>query len=417
MPGSEVAQLACVGAAAVAAPALALCVRRLAVPGVVIELVLGVLLGPAVLDWVRPAGLVLQLSNFGLALLMFLAGLELDLRLMRGRPLALAAGSWGGSLLVGLAVAGVLALAGHRHGEVVIALCLTTTALGTLLPVLRDAEVLDTPFGRHVLAVGTVGEFGPIVLVALLLGGDHPLLTAALLVGFGVLAVGLAYTVRRPWSRTVTEALRRGLRSSSQLPVRVAMLLVILLVYLASQLGLDILLGAFAAGIVVRVAIDERRTPETDVFEGKLEAVGFGVFVPIFFIASGVRLDLTSFGRHPAALAAIPVYVVLIVVARGLPTLLAYRRELPPRPRRALALFAGTGLPLIVVVTTIGTANGYVATQTAAALVTAGVLTVLVLPAVALRALPRPAGGGAPASPATGARRSGGAGSPRSATR
>jgi Kef-type K+ transport system membrane component KefB len=337
---------------------------------------------------VKPAGLVLDFANFGLALLMFLAGLELRLSVMRGRTLGLAGLSWGGSLLGGLVVVVVLLLAGHRHGEVVIALSLTTTALGTLLPILRDAGLLETPLGHHVLAVGSFGEFGPIVLVALLLGGDHPVLTALLLAGFGALATGFTIAAGRSWGRSVAEALRRGLHSSSQLPVRAAMLLVIALVFLASRLGLDVLLGAFAAGIIVRVAITGRdQDAETEVFEGKLEAIGFGLFVPVFFIVSGARLDLNSLLDHPVALAAIPLYVALMLAIRGLPVLYVYRRALPTRPRQCLALLSATGLPLIVVITTIGTANGYVATQTAAALVTAGVITVLVLPLTAMRLL------------------------------
>ena len=218
-----------------------------------IELVLGVVLGPAVLGWVAPAGQVLDFANFGLALLMFLAGLEMNLPRMRGRPLATAAVSWAGSLLGALAVAGVLLLAGHRHGEIVIGLSLTTTALGTLLPILRDAGVMNTAFGSHVLAIGSLAEFGPIVLVALLLGGNYPLITALLLAGFGLLAAGIAYAASRPSGRPVTDSLSRGLHSSSQLPVRAAIVLLVLLVFLATKAGLDVLLGAFAAGIVVRV--------------------------------------------------------------------------------------------------------------------------------------------------------------------
>ncbi len=359
-------------------------------PGVVIELVLGVVLGPTVLGWISPSGQLLQFADFGLAMLMFLAGLELEVALMRGRRLGLAVGSWGGSLLGGLAVAGILLLAGHRHGEIVIGLSLTTTALGTLVPILRDAELLDAPFGRTMLALGTVGEFGPIVLIALLLGGERPVLTAALLAGFGVLALLFAVAAGRPWGRSVTEPLARGLRSSAQLPVRVAMLLVILLVFLASRLGLDVLLGAFAAGVIVRVAIAGReQTSEIVLFQEKLEAVGFGVFVPVFFIISGAKLNLKSFAHHPRALAVIPLYVALLLLVRGLPTMLAYRRVLP-RERAALAFLSATGLPLIVVITTIGSTNGYVATQTAAALVTAGVITVLAFPAAAMRLMSRP---------------------------
>lgn len=386
MAQSEIAQLTWVGLAAVAAPAAGLALRRWSVPGVVLELMLGVLLGPVVLDWVVPAGLVESFANFGLALLMFLAGLEMDLSVMRGPPVRLAALSWAGSLLGALIVAVVLLAAGHRHAETVIALSLTTTALGTLLPILRDAQVLDSPFGRYMLAIGSIGEFGPIVLVALLLSGTYPWLTVVLLAGFLLIAAGFAFAAARPWGRPVTDALSQGLHSSSQLPVRVAMVLVVGLEFLTTELGLDALLGAFGAGIVVRVAVNNRQNFEmTELFRGKLEAIGFGLFVPAFFIVSGASLDLNSFARNPQALAAIPLFVVLLLLVRGIPTLICYRRVLPERQTAAVALLSATGLPLIVVITTIGTANHYIATQTGAALVAAGVVSVLVFPTVAMR--------------------------------
>jgi Kef-type K+ transport system membrane component KefB len=385
---TDITQLAWIALAAVLAPVISSVLGRFAIPGVVIELVLGILLGPAVTHRIAATGVILDFANLGLALLMFLAGYELDLRVVRGRPLRLATLSWVGSLLIAGVVGCVLLAAGHRHDEVVIALALTTTALGTLLPILRDNGVLDSPLSRYVLAVGSVGEFGPIVLIALLLGRSYPALTALLLAGFGLLAATFAVVAHQPWGRQVTDALRHGLHSSSQLPVRVSMLLIVALILLATRLGLDVLLGAFAAGIIVRMAMTGReQTPEGPIFQGKLEAIGFGLFVPVFFIVSGARLDLTSFRDHPQAIAAIPLFLALLVVCRGLPALVCYRNALVPRERVAIALFAATGLPLIVVITTIGTDDGYIASQTAAALVTAGMLSVLVLPAISARLL------------------------------
>jgi Kef-type K+ transport system membrane component KefB len=381
-------QLTWVLLAAVLAPVLVELLSRFAIPGVVLEIVLGIVLGPQLLDWVHPVGVLLDFGNIGLALLMFLAGYELDVRVVRGRPLRLAAISWAGPLVVALIIALVLIIAGHRHGEVVIGLAVTTTALGTLLPILRDTGVLATGFGHHILAVGSIGEFGPIVLLALLLGGSNPALTIVLLAGFGLLAFGCAYAAARPWGRTITDSLRRGLHATSQLPVRVAMLLIIALVLLATHLGLDVLLGAFAAGVIVRVAVAGREDyEETAAFRGKLEAIGFGLFVPIFFIISGTKLDLDAFSSHPAALPAIPLFLMLMLIARGGPVLLVYRKVLAAAERHSLALVSATGLPLIVVITAIGVDNDYVAPQTAAALVTAGMVSVLILPMLALRVL------------------------------
>ncbi len=179
-----------------------------------------------------------------------------------------------------------------------------------------------------------------------------------LLLGFGLVGAVFAVIASRPWGRSITQSLRRGLHSSSQLPVRAALVLVIALVFLASKLGLDVQIGAFTAGIVVRMTFTGREeSAAAEVFRGKLEAIGFGLFVPIFFIVSGARLDLKSFGQHPKALAAIPLFVALLLVVRGGSTALAYRK-LPARPRTSLALLSATGLPLIVVITTIGTATG-----------------------------------------------------------
>ena len=329
-------------------------------------------------------------SEFGLAMLMFLAGYELDLPAVKGRPLALAGVSWGISLALASVVGAVIVLTGHRHGELVTGLALSTTALGTLLPILHDSGVLSTPMGRHILAVGSIGEFGPIVLVALVLGEQNPGVTSLLLLAFAVLAVGSALVANRPWHIRIRRILKRGLHSSSQLPVRLSILLIAAMVLLASHLGLDILLGAFAAGTVVRVGVSHLDDEvHLGIFLGKLEAIGFGFVVPIFFVVSGINLDLGAFRRHPVALVSIPLFFLLMLVIRGLPVLLVYRHELDRYQRLGLAIMAGTGLPLIVVVTTIGVSDGFVSTGHAAALVTAGMLSVLFFPAWSLRVLKR----------------------------
>ncbi|MCW2549085.1 MAG: cation:proton antiporter [Mycobacterium sp.] len=385
-----IADLTVIGVAAVVAPVLAEVSGRLAIPGVVIEIVLGILIGPEVLGWASTSDIVDTFSNFGLSLLMFLAGYELDLALLRGRPLALAGMSWAYSLVLAAGVGLVILLSGAKHGEIVTGLALSTTALGTLLPVLRDSGVFETPFGRHILAVGSVGEFGPIVLVALVLSGKNPGITGILLLAFALLAAGSALAASRPWGRRINGLVRRGLHSSSQLPVRLAMLLTVSMVLLASHLGLDVLLGAFAAGMVVRAAVGGRDDdPDTRIYRGKLEAIGFGFLVPIFFIVSGMKLNLSTFGRHPGALALIPLFFVLLLIVRGVPVYFVYRKVVAPAETLPLALFASTGLPLIVVITTLGLADGYVTSQTAAALVTAGMLSVLFLPAVGLSLLRR----------------------------
>ncbi len=384
---STIAQLTLIGVAAVIAPILSEVSGRL-FPSVVIELLLGVLIGPSVIGWVDSNEIVLTLSDFGLALLMFLAGFELDLVLIRGRPLKLAGMSWLGSLALATAVGLILLVDGHKHGEVVTGLALSTTALGALLPIVRDSGLLATPLGRHVMAVGSIGEFGPIVIVALVLGGHNPGWTGFLLLVFTVAAVLSAFVAHRPWEQRISDFVRRGLHATSQLPVRLSMLLVLLMVWLSASLGLDILLGAFAAGMIVRIAVGRSDDdPDTAVFRGKLEAIGYGFTVPVFFIVSGARLDLSSFRHHPGGLLLIPLFFVLLLVVRGIPIMITYRKELPQLQRRALSLMGATGLPLIVVITTIGVDDGYMSTQAGAALVSAGALSVLLLPTLALRRL------------------------------
>jgi Kef-type K+ transport system membrane component KefB len=387
---SPLTQLTLIAVAACLAPILALFTGRLAVPGVVIEILLGVLIGPSVLGWAHADTIVTAFSEFGLAMLMFLAGYELDFAAVRGRPLVLAGSSWGISLVLASIVGSVIILAGHRHGELTTGLALSTTALGTLLPVLHDSGVLATPMGRHILAVGSIGEFGPIVLVALVLGTQNPGVTSLLLLAFAVAAVAAAIVANRPWHIRIRRILKRGLHSSSQLPVRLSMLLIAAMVLLASHLGLDILLGAFAAGTVVRVAVSHLDDEvHLAIFKSKLEGIGFGFVIPIFFVVSGINLDLKAFSRHPIALLSIPLFFLLLLVVRGLPVLFCYRHDLDRFQRVGLALMAATGLPLIVVVATIGESDGFVSTGHAAALVTAGMLSVLVFPAASLRVLKR----------------------------
>lgn len=385
---STTAQLVLIALAAVLAPILAELSGRLAIPSVVIELVFGILLGPTVFGWVSSTGIVDALANFGLAYLMFLAGFELDLPRFRGRPIGLASLSWLGSLILAGVTGLVLVISGHRHGDITVGLALCTTALSTLLPILQDAGILPTEFGRHALAIGSIGELGPIVLVSLVLSGRNPGTSGLLLLIFLVLAAGAAYAASREWHQRITSLMRRGLHASSQLPVRVCLLLIITFALLSVDLKLDLLLGTFGAGMIVRIAVGGNEDDDDVViFRSKLEAVGFGFLVPIFFVVSGVRLAFSSFGSHPGDLLLIPLFFGLLLVIRGLPVLVVYRDALAQRQRVSLGLLAATGLPLIVVITTIGIADGYISQETGAALVAAGMLSVLLLPNIALRLL------------------------------
>jgi Kef-type K+ transport system membrane component KefB len=375
--------LVLIGLAAVLAPIVAEWSRRfIAVPEVVIQIIFGILLGPFVLNLAHPNNIVTALSDFGLTYLMFLAGTELDLSAVRQGHLGRAAGSWGVSLVLALAVGVVLRATGLVLDHVVVALCLTTTALGTLLPILRDAEVLQSPIGPSMLSVGAIGEFGPIVAVAVLLTNRDPRLTFLLLILFVAVAVIAALLATQVHPPRFIALMRKHLHSTAQLPVRISVLLVVLLVYLAEKLSLDVLLGAFAAGVVVRLFIQgEDSKPITS----KLEAIGFGFLIPIFFIESGITFDLHALIHMPKVLLLVPVFTVIFLFTRGLPTWAFFRGVATKVEARTLAVFSATGLPIIVVITTLGVSEHRMKPQNAAALVAAGMLSVLVYPLIGLR--------------------------------
>ena len=256
---------------------------------------------------------------------------------------------------------------------------MATTAIGTLIPILRDSGELKTRFGTYLLAAGGVGEFGPILLVTLVLSTKQPLHEAAILVAFVALALALALvSVRLAWRGW--PALERTFEASSQLAVRITVVLVFGLVLLAGELGLDVLLGGFVAGMIVRLALKGR---ELAVFESKLTAVGFGFFVPFFFVTSGIEFDLAALGSATALLK-LALFFGLFLVVRGAPALLLYRSVLRARQRAALAFYSATELPLVVAITTLATEGGHMKTSTAAGLVGAAMLSTLIFPFVGL---------------------------------
>ena len=384
MIDTAIPTLVLIGLAAVLAPIVAEWSRRIiAIPEVVIQIIFGILLGPYVLNLAHPNNIVTALSDFGLTYLMFLAGTELDLSTMRQGHLGRSAGSWLASLVLALAVGEVLHATGLVLDHTVVALCLTTTALGTLLPILHDNGVLRTPLGPSILSVGAIGEFGPIVAVAVLLTNRDAKVTFLLLALFVALAVIAALLATMVHPPRFIALMRKHLDSTAQLPVRISVLLVVLLVYLADKLSLDVLLGAFAAGVVVRLFIKgEDSAPITS----KLEAIGFGFLIPIFFIATGVQFDLKALFGNATAIAEVPLFLLALLRVRGLPALLY--RNLVGRRRAAVAgLMQATTLTFVIVATQIGLVSGKISPTTSASLLTAGLLSAALFPAAALRLL------------------------------
>ena len=388
--------LAIVAASAVAGMiAATVRIKSVAIPTVVLELVLGIAIGPHVLG-IEVTPPISFFADLGLGMLFFFAGYELDLQRIAGRPLRLALAGWAMSLAIAYTIGGALAAAGVVLSLLYTGSALVTTAIGTLLPILSDAGELRTRLGAHLLAAGAVGELGPVLLVTLLLSAESTVHEGLILVAFFVTVIAVAgFTLRS--SRRALPVFERTLENSSQLAVRCALVLIFALALLAYRLGLDLLLGGFAAGMITRRLLRDHRLPA---FESKLTAVAFGVFVPFFFVVGGMRLDVSALFASPAGVAKIALFFFLFLIVRGAPAMLLYRAVLSRGERCALALLSSTQLPLVVAITGLATAGGHMRPSTAAALVTAAVLSTLAFPILGLlvarrarlgRAVPEPA--------------------------
>jgi Kef-type K+ transport system membrane component KefB len=361
---------------AAAAPILVGMIPRLHIPQVVVFLIGGVLIGPYVLGWAEPAGIA-PFVNLGLGFLFLLAGYELDFGALRATPGRLAILGWFVSLALALGVVGVLAASGFVHAFVPVSLALTTTALGILLPILHENGMLGGPFGDRIVAAGAVGEFFPIVAIAIFLSARGQFVGLVSLIVVALAAVLLSYVPRLIRGRRVGQIVSAGENSTTQTTLRWTILMLLFLLLVAERFGLDVVLGAFLAGGVLR-----RWAPgDTERLDAKLDAIGYGFFIPIFFVASGMSLDLASIARSPGR---VLVFFLLLLLVRGVPALVIYRRSLARRERFEMMLLSATSLPLLVALSQIGLANGTMLPENSAALVGAGVLSVLVYPAVAL---------------------------------
>ena len=386
MPNSTALSLVVIAAAAVIAPLIAELLRRWRIPSVLFELLLGIIIGPAVLGWVEVDEFIKGLSELGLAILFFMAGYEINFKKLRGAPINRGIAGWVFSLVFGLVVAVVLAFEGVVLSGLLVGLALTTTAIGTLLPMLRDRGMLETRFGHFLTAAGAVGEFGPILAVTLLLSAHNAGVEAILLVIFAGLAVGVATLASRPQPPKLVELLQRHLSTSTQLPVRIIILLIVALVVVAADLGLDNLLGAFAAGMIARLALSPE---QSEALTPRLEAIGFGFLIPVFFIVSGVNFDLDSLLGSASTMLRVPMFLALMLLVRGVPALFVYKGLLPARQRTSLMFLQATALPLLVVITEIGLSSDRMTQQNATALVGAGMVSVLAFPLIGFAILGR----------------------------
>jgi Kef-type K+ transport system membrane component KefB len=349
------------------------------VPQVVVFLIGGIVIGPHVLGLANVASIQL-LANIGLGFLFLLAGYELEPHLLREEPGRLAMTGWVISAVLAVGVAGGLTATGYVKDYVPVGLALTTTALGTLLPILRDNDMLGGQFGRYVFAAGAVGELFPILIIAVFLGRRGSFIALASVALVGLLAIVLSVV---PWlaqSKAVQGIIREGQDATGQITLRWAVVLLFLLLAVASKFGLDVVLGAMLAGIVLRIWT-RRLNVDVANLEHKFDTVGYGVFIPIFFVSSGMTIDLKAIAEDPGRLL---LFLAMLLVVRGLPSLLVYRRVLPTRQRVEMTFITATSLPLLIALAEIGQQDGVMLPATSAALVGAGVLSVLIYPLVAV---------------------------------
>jgi Kef-type K+ transport system membrane component KefB len=373
--------LVIVTVAALAALIAGLVPRSIVVPVVVIEILLGILVGPDVLHIAHSDQFTEFFADLGLGMLFFFAGYEIEFRVLRGPPLRLAGAGWLLSLVLAYAIAAIFVAAGPHDGLIFFGAAMATTAIGTLIPVLHDAGELRTRFGTFLLGAGAAGEFGPILMVTVLFSAKSALTSTILLIAFVGLAVIAAFvavrSVGRGWNM-----IERSIEGSGQLGIRATVVIVFALVALATELGLDLLLGGFVAGVIVSLALRDR---EVQVLESKLVAIGYGFLIPFFFVYTGITFDISALWNDWVLALGVPAFALCFLIIRGIPAMTLYLRQLDRRSRVALAIFSATELPLVVAITTIAVRRGEMGSGTAASLVGAAVLSTALFPTIGLR--------------------------------
>jgi Kef-type K+ transport system membrane component KefB len=381
--------VAVVAAVALVAP-LALGLSGLRLPSIVLEILLGIVVGPQVLGWANRDEPVEVLSLVGLAFLLLLAGLEVDYDRFRGRLLRLTALGYLASLGLALAVGFGLRAGDLVRSPLLVAIMLSATGLGIILPILKDAGETSTPFGQVVIAGASIAEVVPIVLLSLFFSGEGGIgAGAVLLATFAVFILAVAaaiFAAEHSMRLSITFAKLQD--TTAEIRVRGAFVLLIVFIVLASRFGLEAILGAFLAGATLKL-LDRDDAMTHTFFRRKLEAVGFGVFVPFFFVATGLRLDVESLFESGSALARVPIFLVALLLIRGLPALLY--RPLAERPEQLFAggLLQATSLSFLIVAGQLGVDLDLISAVNYTALVAAGLLSVIVFPLVALSLLRR----------------------------
>jgi Kef-type K+ transport system membrane component KefB len=373
---------------------------RLRLPSVVLEIIAGIVIGPSVLGLVEVDQSIEVVALIGLAFVLFLAGLEIEFDKLRGQALRLTAAGFALSFALALVVGIGLGAVGLVETPLLVAIILCATSLGVLVPVLKDAGEISTTFGQLIIGAATIADFGTIILLSLFFSGEGGVGSTLLLLGaLGLLAVVVYLAIRGAESSMRIRAdLLRFQDTTAQIRVRAAIVLFVGFAAVAEALGLEVILGAFIAGTIVSLLDRDEVMTHPD-FRRKLEAMGFGFFIPVFFVTSGVRYDLDALLADASNLALLPIFLAALVVVRGLPALL-YRRVLDPRRVAVAAVMQATSLPFIVAATAIGLELGLVDAAESAALIGAGLLSVLVFPLLGVTLLRRGEPDGAEPRPA-----------------
>ncbi|WP_156898239.1 cation:proton antiporter [Methylocapsa acidiphila] len=378
---SEIYSLFIISLVAALAPLLGRLPQLAQTPVVVIELVLGILIGPSVANWVASDSTIGFLGIVGLSFLFFQAGLDFDKEKIGAQALRLGAIAWLASFGLACIFVGLLYFVGLLRAPLLVALVLPTTAFGILIPILRQTGDLDSDFGRYLLGLAAAGELGPVMLASVALAhANHHLHQTLLSIGFLAIAVGAIFLARTLPADGLSRAIGRWMGDGSILPVRIAILILLGLVSLASELGMETVLGAYAAGVIVALLA---RGDATEALVGRLTSISSGFFIPMFFITSGVELDLIGLVTSPASLLRLALFTLALLFIRIVPIRL-YRGGLPDRDLLPLALLSSTTLGLVVAVTYLGVRTGQMSTENASALVGAAVISVAVFPTLAI---------------------------------
>jgi Kef-type K+ transport system membrane component KefB len=372
-------------AVAFVAPLLLGLFPSLRLPAVVLELVTGIAIGPSGLGWVEVDATIEVLAFIGLAFLLFLSGLEIDFMRLRGRVLRLAATGYAVSFALAAGLALALSGAGLVDTPLFVAILLSATSLGVVVAVLKDANEIASTFGQLVIAAGTIADFGAIILLSVFFTGEGGAGATLFLIGVLVAMGAVVYLAVRggEHSMRLRDDLLRLQDSTAQIRVRGAVVLLVAFAAVAEALGLEVILGAFAAGALLSL-LDRDEMMTHAAFRTKLEAIGFGLFIPVFFITSGLRFDLAALFASGSTIAMVPIFLVVLLVVRGLPAVLLYRSVVTPRQAIVAGLFQATSLPFIVAGTAIGLELGLIDAAGSAALVASGLLSVVIFPALGL---------------------------------